>query len=502
MPKFHYKRISDPVHGTFGISELESRIISSKVFQRLHNIKQLGLAHLVFPGANYSRFSHSLGACHIAGRMIRAINLTPYGSFNEKEIQRYRLAGLLHDLGHYPFSHLTEKIVKDYYSSAILQQSDSVPVEPGIHKNTNETSTGPDDLGVGKPGYNHETLGRAIIKYDPELDSIFKDAPYLKENILDLYSRQDPELLTSIIDSDLDCDRLDYLVRTAHHSGLPYGNVDIEYIVSQTCVDSEGKLCLTRKALRAADHFLISRYFDYTQMTYHKTVAGLELVLQEVIRALLERGDLNLSREWLLDAIQNGSFAFVDDNLVFSKMKETLRRLTSSSRDQVLKKQIESIIYRRPPKVVWTMQQFTSRDDEASNHELYLELIRNKIPDLASRFSIDRRLWYLWEKKLPITAIGSKIAVAQLEKSGLDTFEKAERAVRILKPMSTGASAQSQPIFEFKHSLVKLLSNYEYSGIRLFVDIESSRGTAPFSRQEIMDRVLKDLPDLPDSMEF
>lgn len=74
MDEFHFKRLTDPIHGTFGISQLESEIISSPVFQRLHNVRQLGLAHLVFPGAGYSRFSHSLGACHIAGRMVRAIN--------------------------------------------------------------------------------------------------------------------------------------------------------------------------------------------------------------------------------------------------------------------------------------------------------------------------------------------------------------------------------------------------------------------------------------------
>ena len=74
MPEFHFRRITDPVHGTFGVSKLESDIMSTSVFQRLHNVKQLGLAHLVYPGAGYSRFSHSVGACHVAGRMMRALN--------------------------------------------------------------------------------------------------------------------------------------------------------------------------------------------------------------------------------------------------------------------------------------------------------------------------------------------------------------------------------------------------------------------------------------------
>jgi HD superfamily phosphohydrolase len=111
MPdRFHYGRITDAVHGTFGISELESDIISTPVFQRLHNVRQLGLAHLVYPGAEYSRFAHSLGACHVAGRMLRGINQNCQKQLDDDEIQMYRLTGLLHDLGHYPFSHAMEYV--------------------------------------------------------------------------------------------------------------------------------------------------------------------------------------------------------------------------------------------------------------------------------------------------------------------------------------------------------------------------------------------------------
>src|SRR5689334_10897116 len=99
MPdRFHHARITDAAHGTFGLSELESDIISTPAFQRLHNVRQLGLAHLVYPGADYSRFAHSLGACHVAGRMVRSINQNGARTFNDDEMQMYRLAGLLHDL--------------------------------------------------------------------------------------------------------------------------------------------------------------------------------------------------------------------------------------------------------------------------------------------------------------------------------------------------------------------------------------------------------------------
>src|SRR5579862_6668732 len=112
-PRFNEKRIADPVHGTIGLSALEANIIGTPAFQRLRNVKQLALAPLVYPGANYTRFSHSLGVCHVTGLILTALQQTTQfsdseGSISDDEIQLYRLAALLHDIGHYPFSHVME----------------------------------------------------------------------------------------------------------------------------------------------------------------------------------------------------------------------------------------------------------------------------------------------------------------------------------------------------------------------------------------------------------
>src|ERR1041384_1291833 len=126
MAEYDAKRIADPVHGTIGISELEAKVITTQVFQRLRNIKQLGLAHYVYPGADYSRLSHSLGACHITGRILEALNRNCYQEFNitELEIRLCRVAALLHDVGHYPFSHAMEHALTDYYTSAMQDLGD------------------------------------------------------------------------------------------------------------------------------------------------------------------------------------------------------------------------------------------------------------------------------------------------------------------------------------------------------------------------------------------
>jgi uncharacterized protein len=116
---YNHKSITDPLYGYIGLSELEADVVSTAVFQRLHNVRQLGLAHLVFPSAGYSRFAHSVGACHNAGRILDAIQLNaPSSAARGKKKQAYRLAALLHDIGHYPFSHATEHAIQSFYVGA------------------------------------------------------------------------------------------------------------------------------------------------------------------------------------------------------------------------------------------------------------------------------------------------------------------------------------------------------------------------------------------------
>lgn len=150
------KRINDPVHGTIGITAVERDVISSPTFQRLHNVKQLGLGSLVYPSANYSRFSHSVGACHVIGGMLQAIELNGGQSLPVGQCQLYRLAALLHDIGHFPFSHTFEHAIRDYYTVEALT-----------------TAEGNGEAPERDVVFNHETLGREILRTDTRLQEIF-----------------------------------------------------------------------------------------------------------------------------------------------------------------------------------------------------------------------------------------------------------------------------------------------------------------------------------------
>jgi uncharacterized protein len=215
---YEYKSITDPIYGYIGLSELEAEVVSSSAFQRLHNVRQLGLAHLVFPSAGYSRFSHSVGACHVAGRILDALeNNAPSSAPKGKRKQLYRLAALLHDIGHYPFSHATEIAVQSFYvGGSVLDLVGSETAESA------------------KEGLHHEEVGGLVIGGDREIRDALQHHGYDLDDLLAIFSKSKPDILFGLISSDLDCDRLDYLRRSAHACGVPYGEVDVDFIISKS----------------------------------------------------------------------------------------------------------------------------------------------------------------------------------------------------------------------------------------------------------------------------
>lgn len=458
MTLFNEKRISDPVHGNIGLSKVELRVISTRSFQRLRNVKHLGLVDYVFPGATYARFSHCLGACHLTGRILEALRQNGV-KVEEEEVQPYRMAALLHDIGHYPFSHVLEGPVKDYYrdhNAEPLAKPKSVDKSGVIDPSIDES--GP------PPFFDHEDLGKEIVTRDPQLTSVLTEAGLDPSWVASMFKGERPYRFTNLISSDLDADRIDYLLRTAHHTGLPYGSVDLDYILSQMRVDGEDNLCLTRKALRAADHFLLCRYFDYMQVSYHKTVAAFELILKDVVRSLIESDLLDCSGQHIRAEVANHTWWQFDDMLVLQRIKELMR---SKSCDEVCRAQSQAIMERRPPRMLKEDVSLEERSYQVSStFKKRVAFLREHIPTWAARFGVDERLWYLWHKTQTLTEVGPHFDAHDLARARAeDGDDPLRHAVRILD--NEGSS--SSPITEVEDALTRPLGDRQLLAIRLYV---------------------------------
>lgn len=232
--------ISDPIHGSIYLSEVERAIIDTPVFQRLRRIRQLAGAHLTYPGAQHSRFEHSLGTMHTAGRAGQVLNEKGY--IDKDEIQTLRLAALLHDVGHGPFSHLFEEVVAE------------------------------------KGNITHEDIGRRIIG-QTEIKEILKKYGFNVGSVSTLSFGQSRTLfLNEVIAGPLSADVMDYLQRDSYFTGTEYGKVDAERLLSSFEVYSK-RLALDRAALYSFESLMISRYEMFKAVYFHKTVRSAEVML-------------------------------------------------------------------------------------------------------------------------------------------------------------------------------------------------------------------------------
>jgi HD superfamily phosphohydrolase len=233
--------ITDPVHKYIRFSQVEKQLIDSPAFQRLRRIRQLAGAHLVYPSAQHSRFEHSLGAMHIAGLAGETLRGKGYIAHAEA-VQDLRLAALLHDIGHGPFSHLFEEVLE-------------------YHCNT-----------------SHEELGKKIIMQS-EIADILGRYGYSAHQICRLsFGQSKVNFMNEIISGGLSADIMDYLPRDGLFTGAEYAKLDYHRLVSSLEV-SKNRLAINRSALNSLESMLISRYEMFKAVYFHKTVRSAEVML-------------------------------------------------------------------------------------------------------------------------------------------------------------------------------------------------------------------------------
>ncbi len=232
------KSIRDSVHGNLQLEEFEILLTDTPEIQRLRRIKQLGFTYLVYPGANHSRFEHSIGTMYLASRLADNLGL------DDDAQKMVRSCAILHDAGHGPFSHVSEGVI-----------------------NT-----------------SHEKLTYKLIK-ESQLGDILSEKFSIKE-IISVISGKGP--LGQIISGELDADRMDYLLRDSYYTGVAYGVIDVERLIYN--MKLQDGLVLKAKGVQAAESMLLARYFMYPSVYQHHTTRIANSMFRRCLRKLLENG--------------------------------------------------------------------------------------------------------------------------------------------------------------------------------------------------------------------
>ncbi len=458
------KQIACSVHGTIPLSDLEVELLGTRAVQRLRNVKQLGLVPYVFPGADFSRLSHSIGVCHITGWILNALRNQGL-EISESDIRDYRLAALVHDIGHYPFSHTMEEALRRFY------ERESAAVE--------RTDKGSMSRSRSGDFFNHEDLGAELLELDEAVKSVLSNArPRIDvKRIASIMKGEEPGF-GNLVKSDLDADRLDYLLRTAVHAGLPYGRIDLNYLVSQVTTDREGRICFSQKAVNAVDHCLLARYFDRMTVAYHKTVAGFELLLEQVIHDLLDDDKVLAAKKVdIRRMIKQGAWASFDDDAVIALVRKHLA--THSSR--VVRQRAQALLHREPLKLVAQLEYLGDRDEKAAFDE-QVQTVERRIDGWrkASKLS----LWTHWVKDgFALTSLASTTPVSVARRI---TEQELEQSARIRRR----TSRISDPITEVKQSLMSTLGEKAYYALRVYALIPRP---AP-DLTKVRELIRKDLP--------
>jgi hypothetical protein len=252
--KMTHLDIIDPIHDFVRVYDNELKIIDTPIFQRLRRIRQLSGAHLIYPGAQHTRFEHSLGVMHIASMAGQA--LAEKGIVSSDDIQNLRLAGLLHDIGHGPFSHLFEEIFEE------------------------------------KRKISHEDLGRDII-LKTEIGDIISKNGFDKKLVTKLaFGDSKLQFMNEIISGVLSADIMDYLLRDGYFTGAEHAKIDHHRLTHSLDV-YKNKLALDKSSLVNFETMMISRFQMFKAVYFHKTVRAGEVMLLEAID--LAEGELGLS---------------------------------------------------------------------------------------------------------------------------------------------------------------------------------------------------------------
>jgi len=382
--EFRHKIIIDPVHGDIGLSKLETELIDTPTFQRLRRITQLGFAYTVYPNARHSRFEHSLGVMHIMSRILDSLLSKDKNAVSKDDFRKLRIAALLHDIGHYPYSHLMERIDWGSAQKYISKKGQS---EEG-------------EIYLPKEYPKHDKLGEIVITERKDIKEKLERNNIDPLDIAALVRGQHQSIILNLLNASLDADRLDYLVRDSLNTGLPYGKVDLNYLVNNLELTDEKELVVRAKARSSIEHMLMGRYFMFNTVYMHKTVFAFEEMIRKIVLTLWEKGKIYRSGEEIEEMARADSDEFLTfDDAYLDKLVD---QYANDRRNKKLATLCKAVKFRKPPKLVYEISELKRDDDNPSwKYTILTSSWDSKVKEFASEFEISEERWIFQDIKGP-----------------------------------------------------------------------------------------------------
>ncbi len=354
--------IRDPIHGFIQVADYLEPFLALPVLQRLRRIRQTAMTYLVYPGANHTRFEHSLGCMHVASRLARTLKLS-----DESVIEAVKIAALLHDIGHGPFSHVSEQLFARYADEEIKKESGN-------------------DI--------HEQITVSLIRHD---EGVKRLVGKLADKVTELIRK--PKLKRSvehdIVNGPFDADKLDYLLRDSHCVGVKYGIFDLERIVNTAVRISDGQdsyMGVKEDGVWAVEQLVVAKRYMNLQVYRHHTrlitdamlVRAIEIAMEDNVSGVNELYHFSDTKEFVQQ------FLKWDD--------ETLIRAILDGNSGASREYMERLLSRRLLKEVYS--KYILKFEDA--------LVRDKI----SRLSLSK-----------LREAEEKIAVVLSRQPGIQTLE-------------------------------------------------------------------------------
>jgi HD superfamily phosphohydrolase len=344
----YWGEIKDPIHGYVNITEAEKQVIDSFPVQRLRRLRQLAGAEYVYPAANHTRFEHCVGVMHLAGLMAENPYLSKY--FNDDEYQMIRIAALLHDVGHGPFSHVFEHLLAKFLNKT------------------------------------HEDINVWIVQKS-ELKDIIKKIGYKVDEVAKLsvgwLHKPKRAFMDQIIRSAVDVDKLDFVVRDTYHTGAEYGYVDVIRLI-QTLDILDQNLAVDLGALSALESFILARVESFKSIYFHRVGRAAQLMLAMA----MERANDELG---LVTFKTPEEYLAYDDYTVWTMLKKSKKSkniIQNLERRKLLKCAYDRTFYTRDKTVssIFSVEEIRNhmRDQIAQAADVATEAVVMDVPTLPS----------------------------------------------------------------------------------------------------------------------